>query len=195
MSNITPSAGKKLYVASRASLPQRSAMWRYLRESGLAITSTWIDESGEGQTSNFGELWLRIASEIQAADALVLYAYTADFPLKGALVEVGIALGMGKPVYVCLPGVTLEARTDRPVGSWIRHPNVKIVEHVESAWDWEALDAAPSRTSGGAKIYACNRLECGIIGAHSKQCKEAHARAKTSAVIESNIGQKGNPAC
>lgn len=118
----------KFYVASRASLPERSAMWRDLRSSGWVITSTWIDEAGEGETEDFGELWIRIAFEIWVADALVLYAETDDFPLKGALVEVGIALALNKAIYVCLPGVELHARTARPIGSWIFHPNVKRIE-------------------------------------------------------------------
>lgn len=110
------------YVASRASLPDRPHMWRTFRDfHGVSITSTWIDEAGEGETGCFTELWDRITREIAAADRLVLYAEAGDFPLKGALIEVGIALGMGKPVTVCLPDVKLNGRTHRPVGSWIEH--------------------------------------------------------------------------
>lgn len=116
------------YVASRASIPARSAMWRLLRSSGWNIISTWIDEAGEGETDDFTKLWTRIGAEISHADALVLYAEKNDFPLKGALIEVGMAIGMAKPVYVCLPGITLDGLTDRPVGSWIRHPIVKRID-------------------------------------------------------------------
>lgn len=131
---------ERFYVASRASVPERSAMWRSLRASGWQITSTWIDEAGEGETEDFGELWQRIMREIAAADALILYAEKDDFPLKGALVEVGIALGMKKPVFVCLPGVELQGRTFRPIGSWITHSLVKQVASVE-----EIKDKAPAR--------------------------------------------------
>lgn len=114
-----------IYVASRASIPERSAMWRRLRDDyGWQITSTWIDEAGEGETADFTELWDRIMVEIGAARKLVFYAEPGDFPLKGAILEAGIALGMGKPVVVCLPGVELEGRTFRPLGSWIRHRSV-----------------------------------------------------------------------
>jgi hypothetical protein len=114
----------KFYVASRASIPTRPAMWRALRREGVEITSSWIDEAGDGETACFTDLWTRITEEISRADVLVLYAETGDFPLKGALIEVGIAVGMGLPVIVCFPGVTLDGRTSRPVGSWIAHPLV-----------------------------------------------------------------------
>lgn len=122
----------KFYVASRASIPERAVMWRRFRERGVLITSTWIDEDGEGQTEDFIGLWERIQGEIQECDVLVLYAESNDFPLKGALIEVGIALGLRRSVVVCLPGVSLEHRSMRPVGSWIWHPLVQRNDNVES---------------------------------------------------------------
>lgn len=122
-----------IYVASRASLPERSEMWRWFRTAGVNIISTWIDEAGEGETGDFSELWTRIDREIALADRLVFYAEQDDFPLKGALIEVGIALGRGKPVVVCLPGVTLSTRTSKPVGSWLQHPLVTREDDVERA--------------------------------------------------------------
>lgn len=114
-----------IYVASRASVPGRAAMWRRLRGEGWPIVSTWIDEAGEGETGDFGELWARIAREVTGAAGLVLYAEPGDLPLKGALVEVGMALAAGLPVVAILPGVVLEPRSMRPVGSWLAHPNVR----------------------------------------------------------------------
>ena len=110
-------------------------MWRALRASGHNITSTWIDEAGEGETASFSELWSRIWSEISRSERLVLYAESDDFPLKGALVEVGIALGQGIPVHVVLPGVNLYGRTARPIGSWIYHPLVITFPNIEAAMD------------------------------------------------------------
>lgn len=100
----------KYYVASRASIPERAAMWRRLRADGLQITSTWIDEAGDGETDDFTRLWVRIVAEIASSHALILYAEKADFPLKGALIEVGIAIGLSLPIYVCLPGLNLRLR-------------------------------------------------------------------------------------
>lgn len=123
-----------IYVASRASLPERSAMWRRFRdENGIDITSTWIDEAGEGETASFAELWDRIEREIGIAERLVLYAEQDDFPLKGALIEAGIALGMGKSVTVCIPGVKLDGRTHRPIGSWIEFRRVSRCDDIRHA--------------------------------------------------------------
>lgn len=122
-----------IYVASRASVDARGRMWRGLRDNGVRITSTWIDECGEGATDSMEELWLRITSEIAESAALVLYAEFSDFPLKGAFIEAGIALGMGKPVVVCLPGVPVEPRSCRPIGSWINHPLVSRVDDIHAA--------------------------------------------------------------
>jgi hypothetical protein len=132
---------RPIYVASRASLPERPAMWRKLRDAhGWNITSTWIDEAGEGETAAFDELWLRIEREIQRSRGLILFAERDDFPLKGALIEVGMAIGMQKPVAVCLGGKPfLEPRSLRPVGSWLHHPRVKLFhtdETLKDAYRW-----------------------------------------------------------
>lgn len=121
-----------IYVASRASIPERSAMWRALRDSGVKAL-TWIGEAGEGQTADFTDLWVRIQDEILCADGLILYAHGSDFPLKGALVEVGMALGMGHNVAVVLDQCELEPRSMRPLGSWAAHPLVKFCKTIEDA--------------------------------------------------------------
>jgi hypothetical protein len=130
-----------IYVASRASLPERGAMWRALRASGVPIVSSWIDEDGEGATDDFGGLWERICREVTGAAALILYAEPGDFPLKGAYIEAGMALAAGVPVYAVLPGVDLEPRSMRPVGSWLMHPLAEVVGSVEVAVQ-KALDHA-----------------------------------------------------
>lgn len=127
-----------IYVASRASIPGRAEMWQLLRMQGWPITSSWIDEAGEGETSDFTELWDRIMREIAAARKVVLYAEPGDFPLKGAILEAGIALGMGKPVVVCLPGLEVEGRTHRPIGSWIVHRNVSRIDNLHEAMAFTA---------------------------------------------------------
>lgn len=117
-----------IYVASRASVPERAAMWREYRDRWQArIISSWIDQDGPGETLDFRALWEDITTEIRACQRLVIYAEASDFPLKGALTEAGIALGMQKPVWVLGGGIVLEGRTDRPFGSWIRHPGVERI--------------------------------------------------------------------
>ncbi len=125
-----------VYVASRASLPERAALWRKMRdEDGFLITSSWIDEAGEGESADMGELWERIGKEIRRSSTLLLYAESDDFPLKGALVEAGIALGLGMRVIVCLPGVDVTERSCRPIGSWISHPLVTRCDDMAEAFE------------------------------------------------------------
>lgn len=124
------------YVASRASIPERGKMWREWRSSGVPVISSWIDEDGEGQTESFSELWIRIASEVRRSWGLVLYVDEGDLPLKGALVEVGIALGSGVAVHIVCPGYTSakDGSRPRPLGSWVAHPLVRWHDSLESVY-------------------------------------------------------------
>jgi hypothetical protein len=130
---FTFSLKPKIYAASRASVPERPAMWQRLRTDGANIVSSWIDEAAPGASADISELWVRIWQEIASADRLVLYVEESDFPLKGALVEVGMALGMGKEVWVVAPGVDLEPRSYRPLGSWAKHPDVHFCADMYDA--------------------------------------------------------------
>lgn len=112
-----------IYTASKAIY---GPMWRVLREKGWPINSTWIDESGEGQTGDWADLWSRCVTEAATADALLVYARSGDV-LKGALVEVGAALAAGKPVHVVDPESTLAAH------SWTRHPLVTVHSRMSNA--------------------------------------------------------------
>lgn len=125
---------KVVYVASRASIPERVQYWRLLRRLGWPIASTWIDEAGSGETEDLGELWTRIGREVTGSAGLILYVEPADFPLKGALVEVGMALAAGVPVVVVAPGVDVEPRSSRPIGSWMMHPLVGRADDVFAAF-------------------------------------------------------------
>lgn len=123
---------KGIYVASRVKHAER---WQCLRDYvGVPIISTWIDEAHEGETDDMSELWQRIKTEIAHAERLVLYASLADFPLKGALVEAGMALAVGVPVVCVLhPDVILEPRSMRPLGSWASHPLVSFSSDIIEA--------------------------------------------------------------
>lgn len=125
------------YVASRASIAARAQMWRSLRDDrGVSITSSWIDligEDGADHTVSMADLWTSILSEITSADCLVLYVEPGDFPLKGALVEAGMALAAGKLVRVLTPEITLDPVDRKPLGSWACHPNVHLVNSIEEA--------------------------------------------------------------
>jgi hypothetical protein len=121
---------KGTYIASRESIPERAVAWRKLREDGYIIVSTWIDEIVSG---DLGLLWSRIENEIEFSERLILYVEPDDFPLKGTLVEAGIAIAKKVPIYIVAPNVLIDQSTFRPIGSWINHPLVKIVDTVEEA--------------------------------------------------------------
>lgn len=148
-----------IYVASRASVPERPARWRALRDAGWPIVSTWIDEAGPGQTDDLGELWGRITREVTSAQGVLLHVEPDDFPLKGALIEVGMALSLGKRVGVYAPGVELEERSMRPLGSWAAHPLVRIAPTLQGAREW-VESAAPTPA-----CQTCN--DNGMIGGPS----------------------------
>jgi hypothetical protein len=120
-----------IYVASRV---KHAPMWKELRDLGCKIGSIWIDEAGEGETGDFSELWDRIRNEIKGSDALVLYVEKEDFPLKGALVECGIAMAFRVPIYIYTNAV-IEGRTMRPIGSWSLHENVRFCDSLKEAID------------------------------------------------------------
>lgn len=86
----------KVYIASKV---HHYASWLELRDKrpDVQFTSTWIDEAGEGETSDYTELAERCIREVLAADFILLYCTTNEV-LKGALIEVGAALAMGKEI-------------------------------------------------------------------------------------------------
>lgn len=110
----------RIYVSS---IPGRAEMWKELRdEKGWSIISTWIDDSGAGQT----ELWQRITTEVSSCDSLILYFGENDRVLKGALVEAGMALSLGKHVFVVFEESLTMAEMENTLGSWLAHPNVVL---------------------------------------------------------------------
>lgn len=124
---------KIYYVASRASNPERPKMWRDLRDSGVNIISSWIDDN-DVEVIDFSELWDRIEGEIFKCDILIFYAEEEDFPLKGAYVEAGMAIAFHKKVFVVTKNFTPESFTCKPIGSWINHPSVTIVKTLEECF-------------------------------------------------------------
>jgi hypothetical protein len=83
-----------IYTASKT---KHAEKWRGLRAAGHRIISTWIDEAEPGQTADYSELADRCRAEIAGADYVLLYC-EPDEILKGAIIEAGMALALGKPV-------------------------------------------------------------------------------------------------
>lgn len=124
---------KGIYACSRASVPERVAMWKNIRARGVLLTSSWIDDELSQDLENPGAFWEKVTVEIKASSRLILYIEPDDLPLRGAFVEVGIALGNGIPVTIVAPDVALDPKTCRPLGNWIKHPLVSFAATIEEA--------------------------------------------------------------
>lgn len=86
---------KGIYIASKVKHAHR---WQFLRDVvGEPVISTWIDEAGEGQSSDLADLWQRCIAEASSARVLILYR-EPDEVLKGGWVELGAALASGVTV-------------------------------------------------------------------------------------------------
>jgi hypothetical protein len=110
---------KGIYIASKS---KHGPRWQALRASGVPIISTWIDEAGEGETSDWPGLWDRCLSEAASATVLIMYVEPGETH-KGSLVELGATLAAGAPVLWVGP----------EVGSVRRHRAVTVCQTVESA--------------------------------------------------------------
>jgi len=95
---------------------------------GWPIISTWIDEAEQGATDDWSDLWQRCIAEAAAADVTFVVVFGGE-KLNGALVEVGAALGAGRPVHVLDPGGALDSH------SWLHHPLVTVHRSRIEAWE------------------------------------------------------------
>jgi hypothetical protein len=108
--------GDGIYIASKA---KHGPRWQDLRREGVPIISTWIDESGEGETEDWGALWARSINEASDAAALVVYNEPGE-RMKGALTEIGAALAHDVQVFWVGPTVDPDGKEYTVV----RHPLV-----------------------------------------------------------------------
>jgi hypothetical protein len=91
---------KRIYIASKT---KHADKWIELRNRGVNIISSWIDEAGPGQTKNMADLCNRCINESIECDAMIVYSEEGDY-LKGAFIEMGVALGVpGKPIVLVGP--------------------------------------------------------------------------------------------
>lgn len=118
-----PVPRRGIYVASRV---HHAPMWRKLRDEGAPIVSTWIDV----ENPVYRDHWRMILAQVPTCDALVLHLTPEDVTLKGAFVEVGIALAHGLRVFVSTPPGTNEATL---AGSWVWSPGVTVCAGLDDA--------------------------------------------------------------
>lgn len=119
-----------IYMASKAHHRPR---WRVLRDaSGFNIVSSWIDTPDEYSTDPTGldyrRLWAKCVADVHRCDTLVVYVESGEH-MKGALVEVGVALGLGKEVII-----TGDLGDN---GTWAHHERVQTSDKtVEELLGW-----------------------------------------------------------
>lgn len=111
----------KVYTAS---LTKHAQFWLDLRKTWpkeIIFTSSWPQiclEQGDVMTPGRAcEVWIMDLSEIQASDAVLVYAGpNGEDTLRGALVEAGMGIALGKAVIV--------VGNSHSYGSWQWHPDV-----------------------------------------------------------------------
>jgi len=117
----------KVYFASKLTYARR--LWELALKWNLETTSRWLSQAdlelkGSPSTEEFGIFWLVDEEDVRRSDALIVYG-EADDILKGALVEVGMAIALGKLV-ICVGASS-------SFGSWTNHPLVLIAPSLEGA--------------------------------------------------------------
>ena len=68
---------------------------------GDAVNARWIDYTNDHDIviSRKGELWQHCLEDVASSDFLLIYAEEQGEEQRGALVEVGMAYSLGKPVF------------------------------------------------------------------------------------------------
>ncbi len=85
----------KIYGASKV---RHASLWLAAKQNGYNIISTWIYEAGAGQSKSLKELSERCIQEVKDSDVVIVFAEPND-KLKGAFIEMGVALAFYKPVF------------------------------------------------------------------------------------------------
>jgi hypothetical protein len=118
-----------VYIASKI---KHAALFRALRSEWGAVGinilhARWLDQAAfedDASPEDFHIFWLVDEHDVKDSKVLVVYGEGQD-ELRGALVEAGIALGAGIPVFVV---------GDSPsFGSWVNHPHVVKAGTLENA--------------------------------------------------------------
>lgn len=115
-----------------ASPYKHGRMWKDLRDNHPypEFFAQWIDEWPEDEDSkklDFYNIWKGNQFNVEDCDALIYYCEEGDQP-EGALVEVGIALSNGIPVFV--------VDTGRKHRTWTYLRGIHHADSVHDAMFW-----------------------------------------------------------
>lgn len=89
----------KIYTAGKI---WHANTFRMLRDDlSFNINARWIDYASDSDIvqNKKDKLWQHCYEDVRDCDAVLLYAKEQEEEQRGALVEIGMAFGMGKPVF------------------------------------------------------------------------------------------------
>ena len=131
----------RVYPASRFF---RAPMWIECGQKyRIFMCARWLKgwQKDIPETSfNSRKFWMDNLEDIATCDYLVAYAEKDDV-LGGALIEIGAALSMNKPVYL--------VGENEAFRSWIHHPNIMIKKTLHNVFN--ELENRYSITHGTTK--------------------------------------------
>lgn len=147
----------KIYIASKL---EHAAKLAALRKDGFHINARWIDTAPIGQQKlkpvthwqqeNF--------DDIEMADFVILYVEPGD-KLKGALVELGVAIRAGKEIWIAGDGHGVEVSVESDLGAF-RLPHRDILPwslYAQSIRVAASLDEAFSQIK--ARVFPEKKLD------------------------------------
>jgi len=110
----------KIYTASKL---KHAKMWRDLCQanSSFIFHARWLKHNAIGTPDTPGhaaEFWRQDVQDVIQSDAVMVYSENNE-PLRGALVEAGVAIANGIPVYVI--------GDSNSYGTWQYHSGVSRV--------------------------------------------------------------------
>lgn len=108
--------------------------FQMLRDTvGLPVRARWIDLNQDSDivVNHKDQLWQKCYEDVRDSDFVLLYSEDMAEEQRGALVEIGMAYGMGKPVYavgrcnsICPNGISDVAFTHHHLWNWLDTDNL-----------------------------------------------------------------------
>lgn len=112
----------KVYTASKL---RHAEMWRTLHMDGVEFTARWprLHVGTVPDDPRYAKIfWVHDEEDVRASDVVLVYAELKD-KLRGALVEAGMAIALGKDVIV--------VGEHDDFGTWQYHPLVHKARNMK----------------------------------------------------------------
>jgi len=122
------------------------AMEELKRTANITITHDWTQAENGIRSAEDSRHWSILDVDgVKAADAVVALLYEPLYHYRGTWTEVGVALGLGKPVLLYCPWLSAYPddhpdRAKTPAGNvFFYHPGVATVTTWEAVQTWLKL--------------------------------------------------------